>query len=123
MPDPLLQTLSGITAGLMADTSALAARLASPGGFSDGWNEATIALAKKVEHAGGVVSIMSPPACLRQAHALLRATSSDLSFASGIIASAVEQRDAKQLAFGADRLASGRTGLPGVQAALAAAAC
>jgi hypothetical protein len=66
---------------------------------------------------------MSPPACLRHAHALLRAATSDLSFASSVIASAIEQRDTKQLAFGADRLASGRTGLPGVQAALAAAAC
>lgn len=121
--DPSVQSFASVLASVTGDASSLAARIAAPDFASASWSEATVALARKVELAGGMVSVMSPPACLQGAHASLRSATIELSRASGLIVSAVQQGDSRLLASGAERLAAGRAALPVAQAQFAAANC
>jgi hypothetical protein len=115
--------MTEVIAGLNSDLAALLARLAAPEAGNAAWETPTIALAKRVELTAGLVSIMSPPACLSSAHAMFRSSTSEMSRGSGMVVTGVELRDASFFRSATQLLTNGQRALAVIQSQIAAAAC
>jgi hypothetical protein len=120
---PFFTSMTEVIAGLNNDLAALLGRLAVPEAGNAAWEAPAIALAKRIELTAGFVSIMSPPACLSSAHAMLRASTSEMSRGSGMVVTGVELRDASFFRSATQLLTSGQRALTVVQSQLSAALC